>query len=120
MKRIGDFSSILRHIRELNEKTAVHGARLDGFESPQQERKTDTDRLGKRRLLHAAICDVFNESEFRLFVFGLGGDVEVLDGENLSDVVLSFILWMQRNGRFAELLAALAVERPRVVWDRFW
>ena len=120
MKRIGDFSSILRHIRELNEKTAVHDVRLDSLETSTIERKANTDKLGKRRELHAAICEVFDEAEFRLFVFGLGGDVEHLDGEHLSDRVLSFILWMQRNGRFGELLAALAVERPRVVWDRFW
>lgn len=119
-KRIGDFAALLKHIRDLNESGAVLGFRLTKLESPPRERKTNTGKLGgKRRLLHAAICDVFNESEFRLFVFGLGGDVENLGGDTFPDVVLSFILWMQRNGRFSELLGALVVERPRVDWQSF-
>jgi hypothetical protein len=112
---------LLLHIRQSNEQLATHNYRLTKLESSPQQRtiKPDTGELTKRRELPRAIRDVFNEAEFRLFVYGLGGDVEDLEGDTFSEVVLSAVMWMQRQGRFGELLGALGRERPLVGWDRF-
>lgn len=55
----------------------------------------------------------------RPFVYGLGEDLESLGGAGLDQQALNFILWMQRNGRFGEMLVALGVERPWVDWEGF-
>lgn len=120
-KRTGDFAALLLHVRELNESRATHNYRLTKVEkalSPQYK-SSDTDKLNKRRFLPPAIAEAFSLAELRLFVFQLGGDFENLEGETKEDKALSLVLWMQRNGRFGELLEALGVERPWVVWERF-
>jgi len=106
-------------LRELRLAVDRLNGRLDELEKSSKRQTTELAKYGKRRLLHSAICELFNESELRLLIYGLGGDWENLEGETVQDVALSFVLWMQRNGRFKELLAALALDRPGVDWPAF-
>ena len=113
------------HIRQGNEKAATQEYRLTKVEeilageSQARRKTTDTDKLHKRVMLPPAIAEVFSLSELRLFVHKLGGDYENLEGETKNDKALSLVLWMQRNGRFRELLIKLGAARPRVDWQSF-
>ena len=122
-KRIGDFAALLLHIRELNGTAATHGHRLTKLEeSPEAspiDKQLDTGELSKRRFLPVVIAEKFNLSDLRMMAYGLDLDFENLVGETVEDKALSLVLVMQRNGRFSELLKALAGQRPKVDWSKF-
>lgn len=123
MKRIGDFGALLRHIKELREATATQDYRLTKLESSAEaspiDKQLDTGELSKRRFLPVVIAEKFNLSGLRMLAYGLSVDYENLEGETVEDKALSLVLEMQRNGRFGELLGALAAARPKVEWSGF-
>jgi len=85
-----------------------------------ETKTTDTDKLKRRGMLHAAIYDTFNDSELRVFVTGnLGWNYEDIEGDTLSERCLSLALMADRHGKRARLLDELRGARPHVEWAGF-
>lgn len=81
--------------------------------------KTDTDRLRRRKLLHVAIADTFNVSEMNVLAGELGIRDGDIDGQMHEERALNLALYMQRHGRFHELIETLKQKRPSVQWSNF-
>lgn len=119
LRLTGDFAAVNRNLRDLREDVAALYAAQNAFQNGTDKRTTDTDKLNKRRLLHTAMMDVFDDGELRLLAAELKVPYDELEGDVLSERCLSLALMMQRRGRFAELLAELERHRPHVDWFAF-
>lgn len=58
----------------------------------------------------------FNLEELRTLCFELGIPFDELGGQGLRGVARELLLYVQRRDRWPELLAALRIERPSVLW----
>ncbi len=116
-----DFAALLRNERELRKAIARLESRLDKVENEiaANERTVDTGELDKRSLIYVAIRDSFSLADLRMFAFSLGVDYEELEGDTKGEKCMHLALYMQRRGRWAEFLGALANERPKVNWKVF-
>lgn len=100
---------------------ATQGYRLTRLEeSPKCDvEQVNSDEPVRRRFLPSVIDEYFGLSGLRLLAHRLDVDFENLEGETKEEKALSLVLWMQRNGRFGELIGVLGEERPLVDWEGF-
>ncbi|MCL4267241.1 MAG: hypothetical protein KJ069_28945 [Anaerolineae bacterium] len=63
------------------------------------------------------MAQVLNENELRPLVFALNVDWEELPGETKSSKVWALIITLGKEGRLADLIAALRMERSHVPWE---
>lgn len=82
------------------------------------ERRPDDgwEHANQVRLLEK-VDKAYNESELRELAFRLQVDYEDLGGTGKRDQVRELIVFMQRHGRLAELVALVQQMRPKVRWD---
>ncbi len=68
--------------------------------------------LSSRKEILAKLRKSFNESEFRELLFELDIDRKDINGDTVTDQMRECVLYMERNGRLAELVAAMGEKRP--------
>jgi hypothetical protein len=68
--------------------------------------------LSSRKEILANLRTSFNESEFHELLFELDVDRKDIGGEAVSDQMRECVLSMERNGRLADLVAAMGEKRP--------
>ena len=117
LKPISDFNTILSLIRGLHEEQAAHRIRIQRLE--RKLLVSDTGPLKERVLPHEVLADVFDEFELKVFSTQLKIDYETLDGDNKLEKALSLVLYMQRRGKFQQLLDMAQEERAHIDWSQF-
>jgi len=85
----------------------------------ETEREHDTNELHRRHLLHEALSECFSDEELNRFMYGLGVDYETVEGDTKKEKSFQFVLYMQRHGRFIDLIKAAMVARPHIDWLSF-
>ncbi len=83
----------------------------------EDEHSGDTGRLRTFHKIHEAISYYFDLDELHNFMVGLGIDPENRKPyDSKSEQSLDFVLYMNRKGRFIELIRALKESRGHVPW----
>ena len=71
------------------------------------------------KALHQTLIELFNIEALDLICFGLGIQIETLNGHNLSNKAISLIEYMQQQRRLNELIDSCQRLRPSYPWDDF-
>jgi hypothetical protein len=89
-----------------------------------QRGKDRVDKLLKRGMYRPALVrarelltERFNENELRTLCFDLNVDYESLPGEAKPDRARELVLYLERQGRFSELIEVGARQRPDMDWE---
>ena len=70
--------------------------------------------LPSRTQIRDALRTSFDESGFYTLLFDLDVDRKKLAGESVDDQMRECVLFMERNGRLAELVEKMRAERPQL------
>jgi hypothetical protein len=124
----GDTNALLRQI------LAVVNAAAEKPGQPLQQQITyqeATNALGKVELLPAEIgtadrgqfldllIEHYNLKELNQLAFRLHINPEQLEGSTLDEKALALVGFVERRGRWPELVRQVRQERPQVAWPRF-
>lgn len=128
----GDFKAIARILREFRADIEELNIQVLALKADIVN-ELQTSPFANKHFINEAMNEVFNAGELGELVFRIsererlrGGNEEIisltydsLGGIGKTDRALELVLFMRRNGRYADLIDALSQVRPFVDWERF-